>query len=63
MQDDKLDGEERVILDAFDADEFESTLTPERRKLLKNIAEIAISSMTDHFDESSLIQTAVPNIK
>ena len=57
------DDEYQVIIDAFEANEFESTLTPERRKLLKSMAEMTIASMVDHLDESSLIQTAIPNIK
>jgi predicted DNA binding CopG/RHH family protein len=37
----KLDQEEQELLDAFEADEFESALTEERRKLLVRSAEAA----------------------
>ena len=42
MYDDKLDDEEQAILDAFEADEFESDLTPERRLFLATVAEESI---------------------
>ena len=35
----KLDQEEKEILDAFEAGEFESVLTPERKKMLEEAAE------------------------
>jgi predicted DNA binding CopG/RHH family protein len=37
----KLDQEEQALLDAFEADEFESVLTEERRNLLAQSAEAA----------------------
>jgi hypothetical protein len=37
----KLDQEEQELLDAFEADEFESVLTEERKNLLAQSAEAA----------------------
>ncbi len=37
----KLDQEEQALLDAFEADEFESVLTEERKNLLAQSAEAA----------------------
>lgn len=42
MHDNKLDDEEQDILDAYEADEFESDLTPERRLFLARVAEETI---------------------
>ena len=41
MNKQKLDEEEKEILNAFEAGEFKSTLTPERRQYLQTVADEA----------------------